>query len=95
MAQPGKYSNVDVLRKYVGGSFAEAAGTTQMVGSGLKPRMMGLRKVGGSLWSVSAIVEFGNVSRRGGNSLKGKWIVGIIQERWCKRSIICKKRQKG
>ena len=44
MAQPGKYSNVEVLRKNVVGADV-VAGTTQMVGSGLNPRSTGLRKV--------------------------------------------------
>lgn len=47
MAHPGKYSNVEVLRKYVAGVSPEA-GTTQTVGSGLKPRSTGLEKVSGS-----------------------------------------------
>lgn len=37
MAQPGKYSKVEVLRKYIVGISA-VAGTTQIVGSGLKPQ---------------------------------------------------------
>ena len=43
MGHPGKYSKVEVLRKYRVGEGPEA-GTTQMVGSGLKPRMTGFRK---------------------------------------------------
>lgn len=45
MAQPGKYSKVEVLRKYVAGASA-VAGTTHIVGSGLKPRRTGFWKVG-------------------------------------------------
>lgn len=47
MAHPGKYSNVEVLRKYVVGASFEA-GTTQTVGSGLKPRRTGFWKTNGS-----------------------------------------------
>lgn len=47
MAQPGKYSKVEVDRKYVVG-VESVAGTTQTVGSGLKPGIMGLRKIGPS-----------------------------------------------
>lgn len=44
MGHPGKNSKVEVLRKYVVGVSPEA-GTTQTVGSGLKPRMTGFSKV--------------------------------------------------
>jgi hypothetical protein len=44
MAHPGKNSNVEVLRKNVVG-VESVAGTTQMVGSGLKPRMTGFVNV--------------------------------------------------
>jgi hypothetical protein len=40
MAHPGKNSNVDVLRKKVVG-VESVAGTTQIVGSGLNPLIMG------------------------------------------------------
>lgn len=44
MAHPGNSSKVEVLRKKVVGAVSEA-GTTQTVGSGLKPRMIGFMKV--------------------------------------------------
>lgn len=44
MAQPGKNSNVEVLRKYVVGDDS-VAGTTHTVGSGLNPRITGFSKV--------------------------------------------------
>lgn len=50
IAHPGNNSNVDVLRKKVVGSVLEA-GTTQTVGSGLKPGITGF---------VNAIVILGN-----------------------------------
>lgn len=53
MAQPGKNSKVEVLRKNVVGVLP-SAGTTQMVGSGLKPQRTGLWKVSGS--SVGSVV---------------------------------------
>lgn len=44
MAHPGKNSKVEVLRKKVVGD-ESVAGTTQTVGSGLKPRITGFVNV--------------------------------------------------
>lgn len=52
IGQPGKYSKVDVVRKYVVG-LSSVAGTTHIDGSGLKPLRMGFLKTCGSEGSSS------------------------------------------
>lgn len=59
IAPPGKYSKVDVVRKYVVG-LSSVAGTTHIDGSGLKPRRMGFLKTSGSEGSRSEDMVFSN-----------------------------------
>ena len=65
MGQEGVYSKVEVLRKKRVGSVS-VLGTTQTVGSGLKPRRMGFWNVGvesGILWWLCILVGGGDVVR--------------------------------